>query len=262
MTLRRTHDEVPPRTRLALLHPLGGDRAFWAAHLPLLPDSALAIDLPGHGRSSVPCSDSIAGIADSVLADLVAATSQVAEARWILAGVSIGGLIAQDLARRHPDRVAGLVLIDTVDRYPDEWRTTWLQRAGTARTDGISVLVEPTTRMWFSDGYVNRAESGVAYVRTTLGAMDAEQYATACQALAGAVENVDLGGIDQPTLVLCGDGDAEPFTLAAERLRRGIRGATLTWLPGGHAAAYESAPLTARLIADFAAALDTRCTTT
>ena len=46
-----------------------------------------------------------------------------------IAGISLGGLIAQSLAATKPDMVDRLVLIDTTPRYTDELRSMWAERA-------------------------------------------------------------------------------------------------------------------------------------
>jgi 3-oxoadipate enol-lactonase len=70
----------------------------------------VAPDLPGHGRDSRPwpkfsiqkCADHIVALADSLVID-----------RFIACGYSMGSLVAQELWRRHPDRIGGLVLCAT-----------------------------------------------------------------------------------------------------------------------------------------------------
>jgi 3-oxoadipate enol-lactonase len=175
----------------------------------------------------------------------------------IYVGVSVGGLIALDIARCDPS-VRGIVLIDTVDRYPDTWRQTWATRALTARTEGMSALVEPTIAMWFSNEFADSSPASVSYVSEVLESTDPEGYARTCEALADATDDVDLGTITCPTQVLCGTNDLAIFTDAATRLAAQIPGATLEWLPGRHAAAYESAEQTCSFITDFVRRVSTQ----
>ncbi|WP_081879784.1 alpha/beta fold hydrolase [Nocardia sp. NRRL WC-3656] len=57
------------------------------------------------------------------LADDVVAVAEVAGVdRPILAGYSMGGIVAQSVARRRPDLVGGLVLCATTYRFREKWR--------------------------------------------------------------------------------------------------------------------------------------------
>ena len=84
------------------------DHTVWALqgrHLAFHGWNALAVDLPGHGRSRhLPAAGSIEAIADG-LAELIGVERQVT-----LVGHSMGALAALATAARHPERVAGLCL--------------------------------------------------------------------------------------------------------------------------------------------------------
>jgi len=94
------------------LHSLAGNGGQWALQLDHLRRSrrTVAVDLRGHGDSD-PAEDgdySIAGMAG----DVAAAADQLGLRRFILAGHSLGSAVAIEYASRHPERVAGLLLVD------------------------------------------------------------------------------------------------------------------------------------------------------
>src|SRR5262249_31105012 len=149
-----------------LLHCLGVDHRFWDFAGDLARDfTLLRYDLPGHGASAVPAGPY--GIADlsAQLADIFLAHNI---ARAHVAGVSLGGLIAQHFAASRPELVDRLVLVDTTPRYTDALRAMWVERAATARLKGVAAMVDGLLKIWFSDRALARNEAGVRYVRETL----------------------------------------------------------------------------------------------
>ena len=90
---------------LVLLHGWGLHSGAWTEVLPALTRKwrVHAIDLPGHGHSA-----SIGAGSFEETSDRIAA--QVPEGATVC-GWSLGGLIAQHLASRHPQRVSRLVLV-------------------------------------------------------------------------------------------------------------------------------------------------------
>ena len=89
---------------VVLLHGSGMDRSVWSHQTRFLAHHgfrAVAVDLPGHGRSEGPALDSIEAIADWV-ARLAGALDGPAH----LVGHSMGALVALDTAARHPGAVA------------------------------------------------------------------------------------------------------------------------------------------------------------
>jgi 3-oxoadipate enol-lactonase len=234
---------------VVFLHPLGADARFWdpvRAELPLL--TTVAIDLPGHG--SAPPSPAGAGI-DAYSAP-VALQIAALGAPAHLVGVSLGGLVAQQLGTAHPELVASVVLADTVAMYPETFRQTWRERAKTARTSGLSSLVGPMVDMWFTAELAGRGDPRVEQARRTFAATDPEGYACTCDVLADVDLRARVASLAVPATVVCGDDDAPAFRDAAQWLADATGGA-VHWLPGRHACAVEHPARFAELVATTAA---------
>jgi pimeloyl-ACP methyl ester carboxylesterase len=93
---------------LVLVHGAGGSRLHWPAELRRLSEATVyTLDLPGHGRSEGPGCDTIDGYAQVVTAFMDA----VGISQAIIVGHSMGSAIAQTLALKVANRVAGLVLV-------------------------------------------------------------------------------------------------------------------------------------------------------
>jgi len=102
------------------VHSYAGSAAHWDATLMHLRKHrrAVAMDLRGHGMADAPrnndyavpnLSDDVAAVADGLQLD-----------RFVLVGHSLGGMVAADYAGKHPERVAGLVLLATPGKSPPE----------------------------------------------------------------------------------------------------------------------------------------------
>ena len=248
ITLHRQGDGPP----LVLLHCLGVDHHFWDFATELSGDfTLLRYDLPGHGASAVPAAPY--GIADlsAQLAEILTA-HKIARAH--VAGISLGGLIAQHFAATHPGLVDRLILIDTTPRYTDELRAMWDKRASAARAAGVAPLIDDLLKIWFSSDALARDIPGVRYVRDALARSPTEGYALACEALRAADLRELAPKIAAPTLVVCGDDDIPSFRDAARWLASRIRNARLAWISRARHASVLEKPEEARgLIRDFLA---------
>jgi glycerol-3-phosphate dehydrogenase len=106
---------------LVLVHGLGGSSVNWLAVAPALAQRArvLAIDLVGFGFTP-PVGRSSSVDANRLILDRF--LDSVVGAPAILAGNSMGGLISLLEAAAHPEKIAGLVLVDPAQpRAPGEW---------------------------------------------------------------------------------------------------------------------------------------------
>jgi 3-oxoadipate enol-lactonase len=232
-----------------LLHPLGADRRFWEPITALLSGfEVITYDFPGHGTSPVPKGGVTIHDLALQLADLLSA-DEIERAH--IAGVSLGGLVAQQMAVVAPHLLGRLALVDTVAVYPPEWYDQWQGRARTARSQGLDPLVAPSLDVWFTADFIAAEGRGVRYLRETLSTADPEGYALTCEALAAADTSATAAGIGVPTLVLCGEEDGPAFVSGARWLAGTIPDARLRWLPGRHAAALENPDTFACVLAEF-----------
>ncbi len=85
----------------------------WAGVLPAVAAHTRVI---AYDRAGTGASDPVSPLTlDTQVDDLTALITQVTSGRCVLAGHSWGGLLAQLAAFRHPELIAGLVLIDPAD---------------------------------------------------------------------------------------------------------------------------------------------------
>jgi pimeloyl-ACP methyl ester carboxylesterase len=164
------------------------DARVWAHLGPLAADEdAHFVDLTRD--------DSIAGMAARALAD--------APAQFVLIGFSMGGIVALEIMRRAPDRVAGLALISTnarPDAVPD--RADTVARALEGDLSGVLGELIPVCVGTGSDPHV---AATVIAMGLELGP---EVFRRQSTALAGRIDSRPfLSSITEPTTIIVGNGD-------------------------------------------------------
>lgn len=238
-------EEAADRPVLVLLNSIGTDMALWAPAIPhLLPAfRLLRIDTRGHGASDAPEGDyNMAMLA----ADVLAAMDAAGVDRVAVAGVSLGGMIAMELALLAPERVAHLIPVCTSATMDP---AAWAQRVQTVRSEGITAIADMAMGRFLSPRFVADHPEQADSVRTGLLAMPSQGYAGAGAAIRDMALIDRLPQIAAPTLVVAGDHDVStPFAGHGERIVAAIPGAQAVHLDAAHLAPLEApAPLAAAI---------------
>jgi pimeloyl-ACP methyl ester carboxylesterase len=97
---------------VVFLHSLAGNASQWSAQLEHLRSHrrAVALEWRGHGRSGVPSGGDYD--VPAMAADVEAAVNRLGIERFVLVAHSGGAVVALEYAGDHPERVAGLLLVD------------------------------------------------------------------------------------------------------------------------------------------------------
>jgi 3-oxoadipate enol-lactonase len=236
---------------LVLANSLGTDLRVWDALLPHLPGSLRLVryDKRGHGLSDVTAAPyTIAGLAQ----DLARLMDALELRSAVVCGLSIGGMIAQQLAATRPDLVRGLVLMDTAHRIGTA--EMWQQRIDAIRAQGIAGIAAAILERWFTREFHERRGGELAGWRNMLTRTPVEGYLGCCMAIRDADLTRSTAALRVPTLCLVGEADgATPPSLVAE-LARLIQGARLEPVPdAGHLPCVEQPALVAGAIQRFLA---------
>ncbi|MFD4654941.1 alpha/beta fold hydrolase [Kitasatospora sp. NPDC058444] len=231
-------------TPLVLLHAFPLNASMWSSQLDTLPgltgDDArvLAPDQRGFGGTGLGADEpSLDLVADDLALLLDAAGIE----RAVVGGLSMGGYVALAFARRHPDRLSGLLLANTRATADTDAARANRERVAAAVTarDSVRLLLDEKVAAGQlgpdSQHLVERVEAMVA-------AAPPAAVAWAQRAMAARPDAMDvLAALRVPTAIVAGALDALVAPEEAELMLRARPDAELTVLPGvGHLSALEA----------------------
>ena len=218
-----------------LLHGILADGRAWIRQLRALSDrfTVIAWDAPGAGESSDPAEDF--GL-DGYVGCLGSFMEGLEIERANLVGLSWGGVLAQEMYRRHPQRISSLVLADTYAGWRGSLPTAVCEErlAGCLRES--EQPPESWVRSWLPGLLTDAATDELREeVVAIMSDMHPSGYRTMALALAATDTRDLLPRIEAPTLLLWGEQDRRSPLEVAKRMQRLIPGAVLEVIPGaGH----------------------------
>ncbi|MGO4474922.1 3-oxoadipate enol-lactonase [Massilia sp. 2TAF26] len=228
-SVREPRSGKAPRHTVVLSHALGCDLDMWDGLANVLAQDCrvIAYDHRGHGSSdAIDGLYSMAELAD----DAARLLRELDTGPVVWVGLSMGGMVGQELALRHPSLVRALVLANTTSGYPQAAREVWEQRIVTVRERGIEAIADAVMARYFHEAFRAQKAGTVARFRRRLVTTDAVGYAGCCDAVGKVDTTARLGQIGVPALVIAGELDQGTPVAMAQALAEGIPGASLTVL--------------------------------
>jgi pimeloyl-ACP methyl ester carboxylesterase len=192
--------------RIVFVHGVGASLESWDGVVAALGAGycSLRYDLRGHGRSPKTPGPYSLDLFERDLAALVAATGWES---FHVVGFSLGGLIVQAFALRHPSVVQSLTIISSVAGRTEEERVRVIERARVLLNDGATAHMQNSVARWFTDEF-RAAHPEVVRQRVERSLQnDPKTYAAAYQVLAESDLSEELPSIRMPTLVMTGEQD-------------------------------------------------------
>ena len=250
-SVREPRSGRAPRLTVVLSHALGCDLSMWDALANQLACDCRVIsyDHRGHGSSEAPAGlYAMADLADD--AARLLRELDTGPVVWI--GLSMGGMVGQELALRHPSLVRGLVLANTTSGYPEAARALWEQRIATVREQGIEAIADAVMGRYFHDGFRARQAATVERFRRRLVSTDPLGYVGCCNAVGGVDTTERLPRIAVPVLVIAGELDQGTPVAMSQAMTEAIPGARMVVLPeASHLGAIEQPELFAQHAVSF-----------
>jgi 3-oxoadipate enol-lactonase len=171
-----------------------------------------------------------------VLADWADQVCEVLDAlrieRAAVVGISLGGMVAQAFALRHPSRTWALVLAHTSARTESAVREIWDRRLEQFTRHGLPAQAPATLERWFTRAFAEASPLTLDWLAAQIRATHPAGYTAAVRAIQGLDHLDRLHEIAVPTLVIAGEADSAVPPAAAATLAERIAGAQLVVLPG------------------------------
>ena len=245
---------------ILLLHGFGASLQAWDDWAPALEKNlrVLRIDIPGFGLSGPAVNQDYSDAAD--VARVIAVMDQLGVQQVIVAGHSMGGRIAWNLAAAHPERVSQLVLISP-DGFPDPNAKS----DKTYEVPALLGLLPYSLPQWalrmggVAPAFADDSQLTPQMMQRYHDMMLAPGVRTALLERMRQTRNSDpvsrLQSIQAPTLLLWGEKDAFIPVSNAQDYLKAMPQATLVTLPGvGHVLHEEAPKASVQAVLDFLSA--------
>jgi 3-oxoadipate enol-lactonase len=235
----------PGRPTVVVGGSVGSTIAAWDPQLAALAGDqyVIAYDHRGHGGSPAPAGPyTIAELAE----DVVGLLDDYQVERAHLVGLSLGGMVAQQIAAQLPDRVDRLVLLCTAAHYADP--SPWTERAANVRANGTLAVADGAVERWLTPGFRRDHPAETARVRAMISSIDAEGYAGCCEAIAQMDLRPGLPHIKAPTLVIAGEQDPALSPEQLRELANAIPDSRFVIVPGAHVPTIEHPDVVTKLL--------------
>jgi len=236
---------------LVLVHGFGGAKEDFGDHLEVLARDhrVVVFDHRGHGESAGP-DDASAYSLDRLARDTLAVADAFGLDHFRLLGHSMGGMVAQRVVLREPERVDALVLMDTAPGPPTGIDAELVRLAAQiALTEGMTVLREVLDA---HDPLGSPAHERVLAERPGFEEYGDYKWSRLAPAMWSAlvIEIITQeGGLDAladvslPTLVIVGEQD-DSFIEASYAMADVVPDSRLVVIPdAGHSPQFENQPI-------------------
>jgi len=232
-----------------LINSLGTDFRIWndVAEVLKIYGNILLFDNRGHGLSDVvEDTNSLDDFAD----DVIALMDHLSIGKVVLIGLSVGGMIAQILALRIPQKIEKLVFCDTM--YKIGTGQIWNERIDAVKEKGISAISGGVMQRWFSGKFRQEQAVKVSAYKNMLERTSVQGYIKASEIIRDADLKDIAAQIKIPALCIVGAEDGSTLPEHVKLLADIIEGAAYEVIENsGHIPCVDNPEVLSKLVIDF-----------
>lgn len=233
---------------LVFLHGLGENKESWGYQMHAFDEVCriIAIDSRGHGGTDDGTNDiTMEQMAEDVI--LLLDYLKIKSAHFI--GLSMGGMICQELTRYYQDRMLSITLCNTAAFHTDSTNYPLTAILNTVKNTPMEIMADFVTKSCFPQNI-----TGELYSQTLR--MFKQNRHIPYVAATAATFSIDfrdiLGNIKVPTLIIAGELDIVTPVWASQYLHEHIENSKLVIIPGaGHLTKLEKPDLFNKALAEF-----------
>lgn len=231
------YEDVGKGTPVVFIHSLGADSKDWTRVIPELSKEirCIVLDLRGHGQSDKPNQPYTMSL---FVKDIVTLLDQLGISSAYFCGTSMGGFIVLEAALKYPERVRGIILVDSSPYLPEHTIKISGKWVETLLNDGPEALVEIQVKDVFHPIFSRRHQEIVNMYKESKKNPSSETLGLINKGL--QTEPIDyrkkLKGIKAPTLIIHGQDDKIIPVGNAEFIHKQVPNSQLAIFPlCGHA---------------------------
>ncbi|WP_306051020.1 3-oxoadipate enol-lactonase [Oceaniradius stylonematis] len=229
----RIHYRIDGKGEQTLLfaNSLGQSLEMWDQQVELLRAEFRIIryDHRGHGHSE-PEGETVT--VEELSRDTLAVLDAAGVGSVHFIGLSLGGMIGQQLALDAPDRLRSLTLCATAAHLPPP--ESWEQRAVTALAEGMEPFVDVSRGRWFTPTFNGASQKLVDAALNRLRRINTQGYAACCRAVRDFDLRARAGSISVPVQLISGSLDPSTPPALMKDLHDHLRGARYETVDAAH----------------------------